>query len=282
MLDQWCCLDSSIAQHGKSVSQLTDSTLISLYMVNMLQLVEECYLYWWSDCVNNLVKNSCLLCFKGSPLKKCFIRNTSSDRSGLVKPLIFHKTLDKYIMVFLFIEKKYQNVLSSNYTIEARCSLDFFSGYLQEFRIQLATCCLSVRDLCVFKREMGGPDSWKQNLSLGLGWIHGSIYFLLEMCSWKVWPYLCHLRLFFSLMTMTILKTLNHYTRLNDKLCDNFYLRKRTILEKIPWPEAELFQESSVLQLLVVCGGVHSLTPALQSCSWGWIKGYEAFIFVWE
>jgi hypothetical protein len=41
MLDQWCCLDSSIAQHGKSVSQLTDSTLISLYMVNMVNMENQ-------------------------------------------------------------------------------------------------------------------------------------------------------------------------------------------------------------------------------------------------
>jgi hypothetical protein len=63
---------------------------------------------------------------------------------------------------------------------------------------------LSVRDLCVVKREMGGPDSWKQNLSLGLGWIHevsiffwkcvhgrcGHTFVIWDSSSlWRPWPF---------------------------------------------------------------------------------------------
>lgn len=58
----------------------------------------------WSNGMNNLIKYGCFLSFKRSPLKKCFVDNAGSDRSVLFKSLIFHETLQKNIMIFLFTE----------------------------------------------------------------------------------------------------------------------------------------------------------------------------------
>lgn len=74
---------------------------------------EGCYLYHRPNFVNNPIKYVCFLCFEGSPLNKCFVNNTGSDRPLLVKLSVFHKTLNKHIKIFLFIV--HENILVLSY-----------------------------------------------------------------------------------------------------------------------------------------------------------------------
>lgn len=167
--------------------------------------------------MNNLIKYGCFLCFKGSPLKKCFVDNAGSDRSVLFKSLIFHETPQKNIMIFLFTEVYRVPFNDSTKQMLAR-TISFFPFYkCRKFGytirisnlIYTPAVCLWVISVWLdgTQHELA-PE--KKNSHV---WVSDDIwnYLSISISSWRVlsqesWKHLSSLRLF--LCWLSILKTL--------------------------------------------------------------------------